>query len=69
MLRTENQVDIEEMDDFLQDCTNNEMTDPECFTGYCKYIRYFEELDISKDWNTAKLFFYLFISGGFIFFR
>ena len=30
------------------------MTDTNCFTNLCKYICRFEELDIPKDWNTAK---------------
>ena len=49
MLQTVNQDDIEEMEEFLQDCINNDMIDPHCFTDYCKYIGRFEELDIPKD--------------------
>ena len=33
------------------------MTDTDYFTEYCEYIRGFEELDIPKDWNTAKSLF------------
>ena len=57
MLQTVNQVDIERMIEFLQDYVNNDMTEPDCFNDYCKYIRRFEELDITKDWNTAKSLF------------
>ena len=57
MLQTVNQVDIEGMVEFLQDCVNNDMTEPHCFIDYCEYIRHFEELDITKDWNTAKSLF------------
>ena len=33
------------------------MTDTDCFTESCEYIRRFEELDIPKDWDTAKSLF------------
>ena len=32
MLQSVNQVDIEEMEVFLQECINNDMTVPDCFT-------------------------------------
>ena len=49
MLQTVKQVDIEGMEEFLQDCINNDITEPDCFTDCCEYIRRFEELDITKD--------------------
>ena len=52
-----NQHDIDEMEDFLQDFLNNDMADTDCFTDYCEYIHRFEELDIPKDWNSAKSLF------------
>ena len=61
MLQTVNQVDIKGMEQFLEDGINNDMTEPDCFTDYCEYIRCFEELGITKDWNTAKYLFTLII--------
>ena len=61
MLQIVNQDDIEEMEEFLQDGINNDMTDPDCFTDYCEYVRRFEEVDIPKDWNTAKSLFSMII--------
>ena len=52
-----NQHDIDEMEEFLQDFLNNDMADTNCFTDYCEYIHRFEELDIPKDWNSAKSLF------------
>ena len=49
MLQAVNQEDVDEMEEFLQNCINNYITDTDCFTDYCKYIRRFEELDIPKD--------------------
>ena len=57
MLKAVNQDDIYEMKEFLQDCINNGMTDTDCFTDYCEYIRRFEKPNIPKDWNTAKSLF------------
>ena len=57
MLQAVNQDDIDEMEEFLEDCINNDMTDTDCFTDYCEYIRRFEKLDIPKDRNTAKSLF------------
>ena len=54
MLQTVNQVDIEGMEEFLEDCINNDMTETNCFTDYWEYICCFEELDMTDDWNTAK---------------
>ena len=48
MLQTVNQVDINGMEEFLEDCINNDTTEPDCFTDYCEYIRRFEELDINE---------------------
>ena len=49
MLQAVNQDDVNEMEEFLQYCINNDITDTDCFTDYCEYIRRFEELDVPKD--------------------
>ena len=56
-----NQHDIDKMEEFLQDFLNNDMADTDCFTDYCEYIYRFEELDIPKDWNSAKSLFSMII--------
>ena len=57
MLQAVNQDDIDEIEEFLEDCINNDMTDTDCFTDHCEYIRRFEKLGFPKDRNTAKSLF------------